>query len=90
MWRIPGFKLGVVAFVGTYHPLYLQHIDSWTAVVQAIERLGLPILPIWNISLMVYDVHKNYHHPDSGGECVTVDCDCSHACRSAPKCVLEP
>jgi hypothetical protein len=50
------------------------------ATQPAIERLGLPILPIWNISLMVYDVHKNYHHPDSGGECVTVDCDCSHAC----------
>lgn len=46
----------------------------------AIDRLGLVTLPIWNVSLIVHNVHKNYHAADSGGECVEVQCDCSHAC----------
>ena len=52
-------------------------------LLQVIDRLGLATLPMWNISLIVHDVHKNYHAPDSGGECVEVHCDCSHACRYA-------
>jgi len=48
---------------------------------QVIDRLGLPTLRMWNLSLIVTDMHKNYHRPDSGGECITIPCDCSHACR---------
>ena len=50
-------------------------------MLQVVNRLGLQTLPIWNISLVVHGVHRNYHAPDSGGECVTIECDCSHACR---------
>ena len=49
-------------------------------VLQVIDRLGIKTLPAWNVSLIVHDVHKSYHRADSGGECVAVDCDCSHAC----------
>lgn len=45
-----------------------------------VDRLGIETLRVWNYSLVVHDVHKYYHKLDSGGECVTVDCDCSHAC----------
>ena len=57
--------------------------------MQVMDRLGLETLPIWNLSLVVHDVHKDYHALDSGGLCVFTDCDCSHACRWGLQTILE-
>jgi len=58
--------------------------------MQVIDRLGLPTLCMWNLSLIVTDMHKNYHRPDSGGECITIPCDCSHACSPSWQQMLLP